>query len=561
MNTNGSIDHSTPGTARRVWKCALRVMYAALTALCVTAIVQAADGDLDPTFGVGGEVLTDFAGSADYAYAMVLDGNGKIVVAGYTLRLLHPGSNREFALARYEADGTLDGTFGSGGRVETDFAGGADSAWAVAIDRSGRIVVAGKTFTTASTEAIAVARYHQDGSLDMSFGANGDGKVTTAMDRVPERVSIAIDGSGRILAVAEGAAAGMLIRYNEDGSLDGSLGTGGIVTIIGLRPVDLAVDASGKILVAGDAAEDVALARYNDDGSLDASFGSGGIVRSDLGGRERIWALALDGSGRIVVAGSSGQETGDFLAARYSAQGSLDTTFNGTGYVTTDVRSGWSDLAFDVTVDASGRVVLVGRTTDPADPEALPRFALARHFGNGALDTSFGAGGTLADAFSVTGSAFAVAMDAGGKIVVAGFSFLSSYEIFGNNFALARYDSQPIGYTFAGFFAPVDNAPVVNRVKAGSAIPVKFSLNGNQGLNIFAPGFPASQPIACADGAALDDVEETVTVGNSSLTYDADADRYTYVWKTERSWANTCRQLIVTLGDGTTQVANFRFSR
>ena len=259
-------------------------MYAVLTALCVTAIVQAADGDLDPTFGVGGEVLTDFAGSADYAYAMVLDGNGKIVVAGYTLRLLHPGSNREFALARYEADGTLDGTFGSGGRVETDFAGGADSAWAVAIHRSGRIVVAGKTFTTASTEAIAVARYHQDGSLDMSFGANGDGKVTTAMDRVPERVSIAIHGSGRILAVAEGAAAGMLIRYNEDGSLDGSLGTGGIVTIIGLRPVDLAVDASGKILVAGDAAEDVALARYNDDGSLDASFGSGGIVRSDLEG-------------------------------------------------------------------------------------------------------------------------------------------------------------------------------------------------------------------------------------------------------------------------------------
>jgi uncharacterized delta-60 repeat protein len=562
MDTNGSIDYSTPGTPRRIWKPVLRMMmYAALTVLGLTAIVQAADGDRDPTFGVGGEVMTDFAGSADHAYAMAIDGNGRIVVAGFTVKLLHPGTDFDFGLARYQADGTLDGTFGSGGTVQTDFAGGGDIAWAVAIDRSGRIVVAGSTLTTAGTYAVAMARYHQDGSLDPTFGANGDGKVTTAASGVREFVSLAIDDSGRILAAGQGEAAGMLIRYHEDGSLDGSLGTGGIVTIDGLRVMDLAV-ANDKILVAGNTAGDVALARYDRDGSLDSSFGSGGIVRSDLGATEGIAAIAFDGSGRIVVAGSSSDlDTNDFLVARYTAQGSLDTTFNGTGYVTTDVGNGWRNVAHDVAVDASGRIVLAGHATDPMDEDWFPHFALARYREDGALDSGFGTGGTLADAFSVTGGAFAVAIDAGGKVVVAGLTWVSPLSLLGNDFALARYDSQPLRYRFDGFFAPVDNAPVVNLVKAGSAIPVKFSLNGNQGLDIFAPGSPASQPIACADGAALDDVEETLTVGGSSLTYDAATDRYTYVWKTERSWANACRQLIVTLSDGTTQVANFRFSR
>ena len=187
-----------------------------------------------------------------------------------------------------------------------------------------------------------MARYHQDGSLDTSFGANGDGKVTTAMRLASrERVRMAIDGSGRILAGADREqTAGVLIRYNEDGSLDGSLGTGGIVTVDGLRAVDLAVAADGRILVAGDAADDVALARYNERRKPGLEL----RVRRHraLGpGSDRCAsaALALDGSGRIVVAGSSsGLDTVDFLAARYTAQGSLDTTFNGTGYVTTDVR-------------------------------------------------------------------------------------------------------------------------------------------------------------------------------------------------------------------------------
>ena len=114
-------------------------------------------------------------------------------------------------------------------------------------------------------------------------------------------------------------------------------------------------------------------------------------------------------------------------------------------------------------------------------------------------------------------------------------------------------------YNFSGFFAPVDNLPVFNEMKAGQAVPVKFSLSGNKGLNIFAANSPNSVQISCDNGATILPVEETLTAGSSSLSYDATSDRYNYVWKTESSWKNTCRQLNVVLNDGTTHSALFKF--
>jgi uncharacterized repeat protein (TIGR01451 family) len=114
-------------------------------------------------------------------------------------------------------------------------------------------------------------------------------------------------------------------------------------------------------------------------------------------------------------------------------------------------------------------------------------------------------------------------------------------------------------YNFTGFFAPINNLPTLNEMKAGQAAPVKFSLGGNQGLNIFATGSPSSIQISCSTSVPIDPVEETETAGNSSLTYDAASDQYKYVWKTENSWKNTCRQLTVTLRDGTVHQANFKF--
>ncbi|HVF43430.1 MAG TPA: PxKF domain-containing protein [Pyrinomonadaceae bacterium] len=114
-------------------------------------------------------------------------------------------------------------------------------------------------------------------------------------------------------------------------------------------------------------------------------------------------------------------------------------------------------------------------------------------------------------------------------------------------------------YNFNGFFQPVANPPVFNVVNAGRAIPVKFSLSGNKGLNILAPGSPSSGPVACNSSDDANVLAETVTAGGSSLGYDASSDQYVYVWKTEGAWAGTCRQLVVTLNDGSVHRANFRF--
>ena len=116
-----------------------------------------------------------------------------------------------------------------------------------------------------------------------------------------------------------------------------------------------------------------------------------------------------------------------------------------------------------------------------------------------------------------------------------------------------------VQYNFAGFFQPVDNLPVFNVVQAGRAIPVKFSLSGNKGLGIFAAGSPSSGPVACNSSDPASDLTETVTAGGSSLSYDPTTDRYIYVWKTDASWAGTCRQLVVELNDGTIHRANFKF--
>jgi hypothetical protein len=127
--------------------------------------------------------------------------------------------------------------------------------------------------------------------------------------------------------------------------------------------------------------------------------------------------------------------------------------------------------------------------------------------------------------------------------------------------ALSLSDVLGVMHPFTGFFQPIDNLPTVNTVKAGSAIPAKFSLGANLGLSILAPGSPGSHQVSCASGVATDAIEQTVTAGSSTLQYDPTANQYTYVWKTDKSWAGTCREIDLTLNDGTTHSAMFQFTR
>ena len=127
------------------------------------------------------------------------------------------------------------------------------------------------------------------------------------------------------------------------------------------------------------------------------------------------------------------------------------------------------------------------------------------------------------------------------------------------SFAMVWISAQTQQFPFNGFFAPVSNLPVVNVANAGSAIPVKFSLSGDRGLDIFASGYPKSQQVPCDSTAQVDGIDETVTAGGSSLAYDAGTDQYIYVWKTDKAWRGTCRTLVVRLKDGSDHFAKFRF--
>jgi hypothetical protein len=133
----------------------------------------------------------------------------------------------------------------------------------------------------------------------------------------------------------------------------------------------------------------------------------------------------------------------------------------------------------------------------------------------------------------------------------------------GNGDGIARCDigafELQVIFLFTGFFQPIDNLPTVNSVKAGSAIPVKFSLGGDYGLSIFASGYPKVQQVACGSAAATDEVEQTVTVGASGLSYDTATGQYSYTWKTDKKWAGSCRQLVVRLIDGSEHIASFQF--
>lgn len=148
---------------------------------------------------------------------------------------------------------------------------------------------------------------------------------------------------------------------------------------------------------------------------------------------------------------------------------------------------------------------------------------------------------------------------------VSGLTFVSdtaaTFDVFMQALTENGGGGDPSVFDFRGFFEPVTNPPLINVVKAGSAVPVKFSLNGDKGLDIFSTGYPSSQTIACDSSTPTESVSETVTAGESRLTYDESADQYVYIWKTEKSWANRCSQLTIKLVDGTEHVANFKLSK
>jgi uncharacterized delta-60 repeat protein len=413
---------------------------------------NAAAGDLDPSFGSGGVVMTNFGSSGGSANGLAAQADGKLVAAGFNADL-SGNLDYDFALARYNTDGSLDLGFGLGGEVLTNFTGSgssssSDRANAVAIQPDGKIVAAGDSDTNNNFGfSFALARYNRDGTLDSTFGSGG--KVLTPFSEVGVSQAVAnavvVQPDGKIVAAGYTNAGGSydfaLARYNADGSLDETFGSGGkVMTDFSgagsfAQATAIAIGEDGSLTVAGsstanDNNEDFALARYNADGSLVTSFGSGGKVLTDFSGtgsHDEAHSLAVGRDGKLVVCGVSDAANNyyDFALARYTGNGTLDTSFGTAGKVLTDFSGDGSvESAYAVAIQSDGKIVAAGLSFAAGGGN----LALARYRPEGVLDTSFGSGGTV---LGPSGLAKAVSVLPGGKIVAAGGA--------NRNFLLARY--------------------------------------------------------------------------------------------------------------------------
>lgn len=309
-------------------------------------------GALDASFGSGGIIRPDF-GAAGSGNAVIIQADGKILVAGQAGIL--PNATSDFALARYNPDGSPDASFDGDGRVFTDFGFG-DVVNALSIQRDGKIIAVGIAKSSASRDAneFGVARYNPDGSLDASF--DGDGRVLTAFTPLTDSAADAVvQPDGKIVV---GGIANFswepphhpdyaLARYNTDGSLDTGFDGDGKVTTTGTYTEDVALQADGKILLAGGK-----VLRYNRDGSLDSSFGADGKL-PDMGAS----ALLLQPNAKIIAVGGA---RGDFSIARLHPSGQVDDSF-GAGL--TDFGPGTDDVPSAAALQPDRKIVVAGSSS------------------------------------------------------------------------------------------------------------------------------------------------------------------------------------------------------
>ena len=427
-----------------------------LTFFAGVQMAQAADGDLDPLFGSGGMVMTDLGKSTDIAKAVAIQADGKSVVVGTTYKN-NDFSDEDFVVTRYNTDGMLDNTFGNRGKVRTDFPGLAAVPSSVVIQPDGKIVVAGGAFPLFTFLGnFKVARYNPNGSLDTSFGDGGI--VTTIFPAGSYASDVALQSDGKIIAagtvfvdfiIGESSDTDFaLARYNPDGTPDATFGNNGQVTTDFLGFEDDAfsvlIQPDGKIVAVGSANDpatfyDFAAARYLSNGTIDTTFGVAGKVRTDFGDQnfDRARSAALQPDGRIVAAGfaiSHGGGVQNFAVARYTSNGVLDTTFSRDGRTQIDFGT-CCQSATKVLLQSDGKIIAVGGASGESSDDD---FLLARLSPRGTLDNTFGIGGKVRTSFGdLNGGANGAALQSDGKIVAVGFQATFSNQF--ANFALARY--------------------------------------------------------------------------------------------------------------------------
>jgi uncharacterized delta-60 repeat protein len=399
-----------------------------------------APGTLDPSFGAAG-LATGPTGRG-----VAIQPDGKIVVVGT--------ASNAIEVIRYTSSGSLDSTFGSGGIVTTQTGKFRSQGMAVAVQGDGKIVAAGYAYNSYSSKygynyAITMVRYNSDGSLDQTFGGHKGGGIvaTDITPNIDVPSGVALQPDGKIVVVGH-AGEGILgaitptplelvvLRYDTNGSLDSTFGTGGIAALrqgVVESGSSVAVQPDGSIVAGayqGNVASQAgaAVVRFTAAGQLDSTFGSGGIATFTLAGATNYGtpSVAVQ-SGNIVALGTASYSSGNQIyLTRFTTTGQLDTSFGSSGFVT---NSAFSSTAATGAVQVAGNGdLLVAGTSTSATPTGTPDFALAAYLPTGALDTTFGTNGvTTTDFNNSSDSVSGMAIQSDGNIVLAGNPGLARY--------------------------------------------------------------------------------------------------------------------------------------
>jgi uncharacterized delta-60 repeat protein len=398
-------------------------------------------GIIDNSFGNNGIVTTSIGSHNSTEWDMAIQSDWSIVVGGFA----YNGTDSDFALIRYNPNGGIDSSFGTNGMVTTSMGPGNDIAYSIGLQPDGKIIAGGAAWNGTNFD-FALARYNTDGSLDMSYGNNG--KVITAIGPKNDKIrtlKIQSDWSVVVGGIANNGSNNdfALARYTPNGTLDSTFGVNGTV----LTPMSaggndmafsLAIQSDWSIVVGGVAYNgtdfDFAMARYKTNGTLDSTFGTNGKVITPVGPAEDfVWSLVVRPDQKILMGGYAVNDSlnEDYAIVQYNTNGSIDSTFGNNGKVLTVIGDDDDEL-YSMVLQPDGKIV-AGGTTDTSGYE---NFALLRYNPDGTPDPTFGANGQVVTYMnSGANEIYTVALQPDGKIVAGGYASDSVKS----SFCVARY--------------------------------------------------------------------------------------------------------------------------
>lgn len=442
------------------------------------------------------KIITNMGSNYDFAHSIAIQPDGKVIVAGDSYGIP--------CMIRFDNEGALDPSFGNEGRVFTSWNGGSNPVINdITVLSDGRIIL-GSSYYNGNNRDFILACFNPDGSIDDSFGNNGTTftpignfeDICFAIAMQPDGKLLAAGGSNKSLGAFDYNFA--LVRYNPDGTIDNSFGNSGVaITEIGLCnsiAYSIAVQQDGRILLAGEAQDslfafnDFAVVRYNEDGSLDNTFGTDGKLRISLSETyDYAKSIVLQEDGKIVITGytQNGLHNYDFALLRLNSDGSFDDTFGNNGIIITDIGN---DFANSIAIQQDGKIVLAGSTTTGT----LYDFATLRYNQDGSLDETFGENGAIITSFGAgDDEGSSVVIRNNGEILIAGMVNTQPGS-FDSDFALLRlFSDLAIGVNYKSIDLSIINV-YPNPIAAGFTINyylpeagrISISLSDIQGKKI-----------------------------------------------------------------------------